>query len=143
MIRGTTTQFKFKLPYAQEDIEWVTIKFWQKNPINEFTPITKRTADCEISADTNELRVVLTSEETFKFSDKHKAHIQLMGLHKNGTVFASRQHLVSVYPLYGDFDSEITVAPNEEGFIILDGNEITVTTDEERFVVLGSDTDIR
>ena len=143
MIRGTTARFKFQLSYAKEDIEWVTIKFWQENPINEFNPITKRMDDCEIDSDTKELYVVLTSEETFRFSDKHKARMQLMGMHKNGTVFADRQRLESVYPLYGDFDEEITVAPYEDGFVVLDGNEITATTDEERFVVLGSDTDIR
>ena len=29
MIRGTTAQFKFKLPYAKNELQWITMKFWQ------------------------------------------------------------------------------------------------------------------
>lgn len=49
MIRGTTAQFKFKLPCVKGNLLYATIKFWQ--PGNSGTleaplPITKRLADC-------------------------------------------------------------------------------------------------
>lgn len=49
MIRGTTAQFKFKLPCARGNLLTATIKFWQ--PGNAGTleaplPIIKKMADC-------------------------------------------------------------------------------------------------
>lgn len=126
MIRGTTAQFKFKLPYTKEELEFVKIKFWQTNNTNDFLPITKELNDCDAPAESKELCVSLTAEETLRFSDKYKARTQLRGLHKDGTVFASRQHLISVYPIQDDLSGDITVPSNEEGFVILDGETVSI-----------------
>lgn len=52
MIRGTTAPFKIKLPCSIEDIEWLTMKFWQDGnngtPIAPL-PITKKLSNCYIS----------------------------------------------------------------------------------------------
>lgn len=124
MIRGTTTQFKFTLPYTKEEIEFVTIKFWQKNN-HALTPITRGLADCANPLDSKELSVSLTAEETLRFSEKYKGRVQLRGMCKNtGTVFASKQQLFTVYPLSDDLSGDITVPPNDEGWVILDGDVI-------------------
>ena len=131
MIRGTTAQFKFKLPYTKEELAWATIKFWQ--PGNSGTteaplPITKRLDHCEPSDDLQELCVSLTAEETSRFSDKYKAKVQLRAQHlDNGTVFGSRPQLITVYPMLDAIIEEDPTMPgaNDEGFVILDGETIT------------------
>ena len=127
MIRGTTAQFKFKLPYALNELQWVTMQFWQ--PGNNGTenaplPIVKQKTD--LSGDSKELIVPLTSEETLRFTDKKKARVQLRAQHTNGTVFASHQEIVTVYPLIDDLVHE-PVLPGEsnDGWIVLDGRPIT------------------
>lgn len=123
MIRGTTAQFKFKLPYAGAELNFVKIKFWQSSN-EKCLPITKDLIDCAIADDSKELCVSLTAEETFRFSDKYKARVQLRGLAMDGTVFASRQQLITVYPLVDDLSGDITVPANDEGWVILDGETI-------------------
>ena len=128
MIRGTTAQFKFKLPYAIGDLQWVVMQFWQ--PGNNGTPVAplpivkKKT---ELSGDDKELLVSLTSHETLRFTDKLKARVQLRAQHSNGTVFASRQELVTVYPLPDNLVNE-PVIPGEDdysdGWIVLDGDAV-------------------
>lgn len=52
MIRGTTTPFTIKLPYAMGELEWVTIKWWQdgnKGTLTAPLPITKRLSHCIVS----------------------------------------------------------------------------------------------
>lgn len=135
MIRGTTAQFKFKLPYAKEELSWATIKFWQPNNTNEFLPITKRLEHCDVASNVNELCVSLTAEETARFLDKYKARVQLRAQHADsGTVFGSRPELITVYPMLDDIIKEDPTMPseNDEGFIVLDGE--TVSTNEEDFV---------
>jgi hypothetical protein len=73
MIRGTTAQFKFKLPYTKEELAWATIKFWQSRNTNPLLPITKKLEHCDAPDDSKELCVSLTAEETARFSDKYKA----------------------------------------------------------------------
>ena len=123
MIRGTTTAFKFKLPYPKEDLTWVTIKFWQENNPNRLLPIVKRLKHCGTSEQPNEICVSLTAEETARFSEKCKAKAQLRGLHtSSGTVFGCKPHLIPVYPMQDD--DPILPGENEDGWIILDGGTI-------------------
>lgn len=127
MIRGTTAQFKFKLPYAKEEIVWATIKFWQPHNTNSFLPITRKLQDCTSTDDPMELCVSLTAEETARFSDKYKAKYQLRAQHLNGTVFGTRPQLTTVYPMLDDILEEDPTMPavNDEGWVILDGETIT------------------
>lgn len=127
MIRGTTAQFKFKLPYPKDEIEWVTIKFWQPNNTNKNLPITKKLGHCETTDDATELCVSLTAEETMRFSEKYKAKVQLRAQHGvSGTIFGSRTQLITVYPMRDDIIDEDPTMPseNEEGFIVFDGEVI-------------------
>lgn len=127
MIRGTTTQFKFKLPYTKEELEWVRIKFWQPGNTSTLLPITKALEHCDSSDDSTELCVSLTAEETSRFSEKYKARVQLRGqCVDSGTVFGSRQTLLTVYPMRDDIIEEDPTLPpvNEEGLIVFDGGTI-------------------
>lgn len=132
MIRGTTAQFKFNVPYNYEDITWITITFWQpgnNGPTNNRPlPIVKSKNDCKTSSNPNEVCVELTSEETLRFSDKMKAYVQLRA-QASGNTFASKQEMITVYPIYGDDDSNLgdpdLPAADEDGWIILDGYPIT------------------
>ena len=129
MIRGTTAQFRFKIPYAKGELEWATIKFWQ--PGNEGTPlaplpITKRLEHCSASLDSYELCINLTAEETLRFSDKLKARVQLRARTNEGTVFGSRETLISVYPINDDIvtDDPSLPEPDSTGLIVLDGKSV-------------------
>ena len=135
MIRGTTAQFKFKLPYEVSEISWVIIKFWQPENTNPFLPITKELKHCVFSSDPKELRVSLTADETLRFSEERKAKVQIKGKHLfSDTVFGSRQQLISVYPMNEEPSTEDPTLPpvddpslppeNEYGWIIFDGKTV-------------------
>lgn len=127
MIRGTTAQFKFKLPYTKAELAWATIKFWQPQNTNPYLPITKKLEHCESPDDSTELCVSLTAEETMRFSDEYKAKVQLRAQHTDsGTVFGSRTTIFTVYPMNDEIIEEDPSLPaeDEEGWVILDGGNI-------------------
>lgn len=130
MIRGTTAQFKFKIPYTINDLEWVAIKFWQDG--NSGTPdaplpIIRSKGQCSIS-ELGELCVSLDAEETMRFSDKSKAKVQLAAKKWDGINFASRQQLIPVYPIQDDItrppEDELPDDTTEDGWTLLDGGII-------------------
>ena len=96
MIRGTTAQFKFKLPYTKKELDWATIKFWQPNNPNNLLPITKKLEHCGGSDDQPELYVSLTAEETARFLDKYKAKVQIRAQNKEGGAVFGGDKLVKV-----------------------------------------------
>ena len=133
MVRGTTAQFKFSLPYDYSEIEVARVVFWQ--PGNNGTteaplPIYKSLAQCCGTNNPKELSVTLSQSETLRFSDKLKAKVQLSAKTFEGTRFASKQELITVYPIYDDSilgdDDDIVIPPDidNDGFIILDGETI-------------------
>lgn len=132
MVRGTTAQFKFILPYDYSDISSVKITFWQpgNNGINETRPlpIIKVLNQCSRTNIPNELLVTLTEEETLRFTDKRKAYVQLKGQSSEGNVFASKQKIITVYPICDDSildnPDDILPTPSEDGWVILDGTTI-------------------
>lgn len=127
MIRGTTAQFKFKLPYTKAELLWVTIKFWQAGNPSSNLPITKKLVHCDALDDSTELSVSLTADETMRFSEKYKAKVQLRAQHtESGTVFGTRPQLITVYPMHDDILEEDSMMPaqNDEGWIVLDGESI-------------------
>lgn len=127
MIRGTTAQFKFKLPYPKEELSWATIKFWQPQNPSKLLPITRTLEHCHAPDDSKELCVSLTAEETSRFIDKYKANLQLRAQHlESGTVFGTKLIWFTVYPMSDDILEENPVLPEEtpEGLIVLDGNSI-------------------
>lgn len=132
MIRGTTAPFKIKLPYTVGELEWVTIKWWQdgnKGTLLAPLPITKKLTNCSIVGDTStskELYVTLTAEETMRFSDKHKAKMQLRGkIASDGRVFGCKPRLLTVYPINDDLlEDDIIGSETSEGWIVLDGEPV-------------------
>lgn len=127
MIRGTTAQFKFKLPYSYDELTSITIKFWQPgNPSREL-PLFKYKTHCNERAK-NEIYVSLRPSETALFSDKYKAKLQLIAQPNIGAPFGCKEQLVTVYPMPDDIIiDDPTVDPDvpiEEGWVILDGDTI-------------------
>ena len=129
VIRGTTAQFRFKLPYAKRELAWATMKFWQ--PGNDGTPltplpITKRLEHCSAPEGSYELCVNLTAEETLRFTDRLKARVQLRAQTLDGATFGSRETLISVYPMNDDIvtDNPTLPEPDSAGLIIFDGKSI-------------------
>lgn len=141
MIRGTTAQFNFKLPYSKEDVTTVEVVFWQPNNsgLNEDYPlpikkgyVQEKSSDGTIVTggpwnwvDDHTLSVKLWQQETLTFSDKYKAKAQLRAIAR-GEAFGSAQEYITVYPIYGDepIGDEIIPTPDDEGWIILDGENI-------------------
>ena len=128
MIRGTTAQFKFKLPYAKNELRWVTMKFWQ--PGNDGTteaplPIIKKKTHCNDSDDSKNLIVSLTAEETLRFTDKYKAKVQMRAQHNDGFVFASKEQVITVYPLDRDLDQDVILpGATDDVWVVLDGQPV-------------------
>lgn len=127
MIRGTTAQFKFKLPYSYDELTNITIKFWQPGNPSASLPIYKYKTNCEERVK-QEIYVSLRPSETARFSDKYKAKLQLRAQPIIGAPFGSKEQLVTVYPMPDDIiidDPTIDPdTPTEEEWIILDGDTI-------------------
>ena len=123
MIRGTTAQFKFKLPCKVDELVSATITFWQQGGNNPYLPINKNKDHCSVSEDDPCcLCVSLTPSETMRFSDKLKARVQLRAQYGD-TIFASRQQLITVYPINKEVIEPDFPAPKED-WVVLDGAEV-------------------
>lgn len=132
MIRGTTALFKFKLPYAKQDIVWTTIRFSQTDNKNQRISIAKNLKHCDSPEDSNILCVSLTALETMRFSDKVKAKVQLRGQAKDGTIFSLKPKLITVYPIDEDLLTDDIIVPEEEnGWIIIDSGSISATGEND------------
>ena len=100
MIRGTSQQFKFYLPYTKSQLSTVKITF--KQPENDGTqdcplPIVKVLADCIGDSDSKEITVTLGQVETLAFSTDRKAWVQFRGVTTDGFAFASKLMPITVY----------------------------------------------
>lgn len=130
MIRGTTAQFKFKLPYKYNELQYVKVTFWQpgnNGPADDRPlPIVKALYHCAQADTESELSVTLTQEETLRFSEKKKAYVQLRATAIDGHTFASQQEQITVYPVYDDsvLDDFVEPTPDGNGMIFLDGGSI-------------------
>ena len=130
MIRGTNAQFKFRLPYNFSELSKVKITFWQPDnsgpDISRPLPIIKVLEQCSQSDVENELCVTLNQEETLRFVDDRKAYVQLRAATKDGIPIASREKMITVYPVYDDsiLDDEILPTPDYDGMVYLDGSTI-------------------
>lgn len=129
MIRGTTAQFKFKLPYALSELEWINITFWQPNNPN-LQPIIKTANECSSVDGTTEIYTSLTCQDTAKFSDKYKAKVQLRAQPIGQAPFGCKERLITVYPMLddlidkGDTPIEPSTPSTEDGWVALDGGAI-------------------
>ena len=127
MIRGTSAQFKFKMPYKYDELQTITIKFWQPGNPNGSLPIIKQKSNCSELAE-KEIYVSLRPSETAMFVDKYKAKMQLIAQPFLGAPFGIKEHLVTVYPMPDDIIVDnLPIDPSEptqDEWIILDGEEI-------------------
>lgn len=127
MIRGTTAQFKFKMPYTLNELEWINVNFWQPNNPNTLAQIKKTKNDCNTTSNIKEIVVSLTAEETARFSDKYKARMQLRARHtQTGAVFGIKPQTITVYPMADDIaiDGSTVLPPDTDGWVVLDGGAI-------------------
>lgn len=130
MIRGTTAQFKFTLPYKYSEIENAKAVFWQpgNNGPSEDRPlpIYKVLSQCVECENPNEISVTLSPEETLRFFDDRKAYVQFSATSIDGIRFATKQENINVYPIYDDSltGDIVTPTPDDNGFIVLDGKII-------------------
>lgn len=130
MIRGTTAQFKFELPYNVSELTLVKITFWQPgNPgpsESRPLPIIKVLEQCITTDRPDELLVFLNKEETLRFSEERKAYVQIQGKVVDGSTFASKKEMITVYPIYDDsiLGDEILPTPTPDGLIFLTGSVI-------------------
>ena len=130
MVRGTTAQFKFKLPYDFSELAVVKIMFWQPGNYgpNETRPlpIVKVLQQCNRCENPREISVTLTEEETLRFSEKSKAYVQLRARNSEDNAFATKQEEITVYPVYEDvtLDEDLIPTPGFDGIVILDGHYI-------------------
>lgn len=130
MIRGTTAQFKFNLPYQLKDIRDAQITFWQKG--DSFSAahsldIVKYRIDCVGRSGDKAVYVSLNPEETARFSDKKHGYVQFRGVATDFTVFASKQESFIVYPCVND-DPIGEIPPpeddNNDGWVVIDSGVI-------------------
>lgn len=130
MIRGTTAQFKFKLPCTKEDLHWATITIGQTGNTGTSdapVPIIKRLSNCPMPNESNELCISLDALETMRFSEKVKAYVQFRAQRKDGTVFGNRTKYISVYPMSNeilDQDDPIMPSYNGEDIVVFDAKSI-------------------
>ena len=134
MIRGTATQFTFKLPkeILIDDITSIEVRVWQKGYNGTPTaklPIVKSYTNENWNSSLQEehtLVVVLSSEETARLTDKLKGYIQCKVVVGAATPYATLQQRFTVYPMYEDLvGGEIgDTTISSEGWIILDGQTI-------------------
>ena len=127
MIRGTTAQFKFKLPYSYDELASITVMFWQPGNPSDSLPIFKYKFNCVERVD-KEIYVSLRPSETALFSDKYKAKLQLIAQPIIGAPFGSKERLITVYPMPNDIivdDPTIDpVPPTDDDWGIIDGGSI-------------------
>ena len=130
MIRGTNAQFIFQLPYDYTELEIAKITFWQPGnngpSENRPLPIVKVLGQCCGTNNPKELSVTLNQEETLRFVDDHKAYVQLRATTLEGIPIASKERLITVYPVYDDsiLDDNILPSPSYDNLIYLDGKNI-------------------
>lgn len=130
MIRGTSQEFRCQLPCNFTELVAVRVAFWQENYNGPASyrplPIIKTKAQCAQGDQSNVLSVTLNQEETLRFSEKRKAKAQLRALTAAGVPIATREHLITVYPVYDDsiLDGDVIPTPTYEDLILLDGQPI-------------------
>lgn len=130
MIRGADTQFIFNLPCSCADVRRAKITFWQpenQGP-SEFRPlpIVKKINPSSAMIATKQLQVILTKEETLRFSDKRKAYSQMVIVKNDGTCIPGKREIITVYPAKDElFDDLFDTSDN---YVFLDGGDIMQST---------------
>lgn len=90
MIRGTTPVHTFQLPFERKDLKELRIIYGQ----NDKALLIKELNECAWQE--NEVKVKLTQQDTFKFSQQYPVQIQVRVLTNSDDVIASDIKLVGV-----------------------------------------------
>lgn len=90
MVRGTTPEHVFVLPFGSEMIQRLEITYAQNGAVK----LMKADSDCSINGNTVSCK--LTQEETFSFSDGSNVEIQIRVMTPGSDVLASGIMLVGV-----------------------------------------------
>ena len=88
VIRGTTPEHEFDLPYPRELVQSLRVTYGQKGKV----VFTKRWGDCQITED--KIIVSLTQEETFLFSARNLLEIEIRLKLTNGKVVRTEEPIV-------------------------------------------------
>lgn len=88
IIRGTTPEHEFELPYPVEIVDSVRVTYVQPRGIS----FTKPAEECVISE--GKITVALTQEETFSFDARKKAEVEIRIKLNNGKVVRSENSIV-------------------------------------------------
>lgn len=88
VIRGTTPEHEFDLPYPKELVESLRVTYGQKGKVI----FTKRWGDCKITDD--KIIVSLSQEETFLFSAQHHIQIEIRLKLTDGKVVRTEEPIV-------------------------------------------------
>lgn len=131
MIRGTTAQFRFEIPYDFDTLESASVTFWQEGnggpALDRPLPITKTKENGDLIYLTNNKRIViasLTREETLRFITERKAKTQLVAQTRSGIDFASKEKYITVYPIVDDSVDDEPILPPDDDLVVLDGGLI-------------------
>lgn len=104
MICETTAYFKFILPCKYSELASVDITFWQDHYFgpapHRRLPIVKRLAHCLNTENDNEIAVVLTPEETARFTETRKAYVLLQATTIEGSRFSHQKKTIDVHLAY-------------------------------------------
>ena len=130
MIRGTTANFKLKLPYEISIIQTATVTFWQENnygTIEAPLPIVKTLESCNTTDNPYELSITLNPHETARFSAYRKGYMQIVATTIEGVTFGDTPHMFTVYPnknITPDLPDDPGDIPTDENVVVLDGGDI-------------------
>ena len=130
MVRGTTTQFRFKFPRKVNELISARIEFWQDGycGISEDRPlpIVKNLNQCSRLDSGCHLSITLSQEETFRFSDDRKAYVQVHALAVDGLTYSHKKREITVYSQHNDdiLGDVVIPTPDEDGIVVLDGGVI-------------------
>ena len=129
MVRGATTQFRFKLPRKVSELISAKIVFWQDGYYGISTdrplPLVKNLNQCSV-LDSDSLSITLNQEETFRFSDDRKAYVQLHALALDGLTYSHKKGEITVYSQQNDdiLGDVVIPTPDEDSIVVLDGGVI-------------------
>lgn len=129
MIQGTNAKFTFDLPCSYNSLKNAKVIFWQDDndgPSSDRPlPISKILQQCNQGDKSNQLVVTLSPEETFRFSDAHKAYVQLTAMSQNDDAIVSHKKVITVYPVHNYLmEDNLLPTPTYDGWVYLDGETI-------------------
>lgn len=134
MLKGANTEFLFTLPCDYSNLQSTEIVFWQDNyngpSVTRSLPIIKQLNQCCQGRTSAQLSVMLTSEETLRFSEKRKAYVQMIGVTKDSQPVVHLKKMITVYPIYSGIDmSSMYVVYFDGGLVSEASNEQLVPFD--------------